>query len=869
VSAWRGWLTRLRRTVQRSRFEAEMAEELRAHLELEAAARRAAGASPAEAQRQAALAFGHLESLKETVRDRRAGQWIAEAWQDVRYATRLLAKWPAFSAVVIATIALAVGGAATIFSAFDAALLRPLPYPEPDRLVRIAELLDDGRRNSVSAGAFVDWRAHATRLDSAVLLGGVTANLRRGRGTADRLAGAQVSHELLRVFGVRPILGRGFGPEDDRAGAAGDVVLLTESAWRSRFGGDDAIVGTSITLDERPRTVVGVVPDTAYIERDVQFFVPAILDPADRGQRNGHWAVVFARMTPGTTVAQLDAELKAVKQRLNPAYPAFKRNWGVEAIGLQAELAREARPLLLALGAAVALVLLIACANIANLLLARAWLRAREVALRAALGAGSGRLARQLLTESAVMAVIGGAAGLALASIAIGMLADAAVDFLPAAMTPALDLRVAAFALGVSLLTGFLFGMLPATRARRPDLADALRRDGPTATARRPGGQAALVVGQVALTVVLLVAAGLFARSLVRAVTTDPGFLPERVLAFDLSLPDATYPNPDSRLAFSRAVLERLRALPGVRAAGAAMAVPFAGGGYGEFLTTVPQPQRGDLHLGRVDYVSDGFFEALGARLRSGRFLTADDNRRDARPVAVVNGAVVRQLFGGTDPVGRTIYFRGPLEIVGVVDDVVDRRLDLAHAPRLYMVQARNPSTFSILVGAAGDPAALAPSVRQALRAVDAGVAAVNVRTLDQASARSMSDRRLAMWVVVLFAVAALTLASLGVYGVMADAVSARRRELCLRIALGAGRAHVIRSVVAGGLGLAGAGLVLGGFGAVAASRWLQDLLFEVRPWDPLVFAAALSTIALVAVAASCWPAIRATRLDAIAVLRE
>jgi predicted permease len=868
MSAWRGWLTRLRRGVRRADFEAEMAEEMRQHLELEAAMRRARGEAPDTARREAALAFGHVESLKEGVRDRRAGRWLAQTAQDVRYAVRLLAKWPTFSVVVIGTIALAVGGTATIFSAFDAALLRPLPYAAPDRLVEITELLDDGSRNSVSAGAFLDWRGNATRLESAVLMGGATANLRRGRGAAERLVGARASHELLRVFGLSPILGRGFGPADDAAGAA-EVVLLTESLWRTRFGADASVVGTTITLDERPRIVVGVVPDGIYSERDVQFFVPVVLDASDRGQKDGHWAVVFGRMTPGTTVAQLDAELKAVKRRLDPAYPAWKRNWGVQAIGLQGQMAREARPLLIALAAAVSLVLLIACANIANLLLARAWLREREVALRAALGAGSARLARQLLTESAVLALIGGVVGLGLAALAINVLAAQVVDFLPPAMLPTLDLRVAAFALAMSLLTGLLFGALPAWRARRPNLVDAMRRDGPTATARRPGGQAALVVGQVGLTVVLLVAAGLFGRSLVHAVSADPGFAPERVLAFDLSLPDASYPNPESRLAFSTAVLERLRALPGVRAAGTAMGIPFAGGGFGEFLSSVPRPQRGDLVMGRVDYVSDGFFEALGARLRSGRFPTADDNRRDARRVAVVNQAVVRHVFRNADPVGRTIYFNGPYEIIGVIDDVVDRRLDLAHAPRLYAMQARNPFTFSIAVGAAGDPGALAAAVRQAVRAVDAGVATVNVRTLEQARAQSMTDRRLAVWVVVLFAVAALTLASLGVYGVMADAVSARRRELCLRIALGASRAQVMRSVVGSGFGLAAAGLVAGGLGAVAASRWLQNLLFDVRPSDPVVFASALAIIALVAILASCGPAIRATRLDALATLRE
>jgi putative ABC transport system permease protein len=869
VSAWRGWLVRLRRGLRPGAFEAEMAEEMRAHLELEADARRARGAAPLEARRTAALAFGHVESLKETVRDRRLGRWVAELAQDVRYAVRLLRKSPGFSAVVITTIALAVGGSATVFSTLDAALLRPLPFAAPDRLVQLVELLDDGQRNSVSGGAFLDWRAHATSLDSAVIMGGITANLREGTGPAERLTGARVSHELLRVFGVTPIAGRGFGPADDAAGGSNDVVLLTESLWRTRFAARAAVVGSTIRLDERPRTVIGVVPDGAALDRDLQFFVPAVLDPADRGQRAGHWAVVFGRMKPGVTVARLDAELKAVKARLNPAYPAFKRAWGVQALALQDELSAQARDPLLVLGGAVTLLLLIACANIANLLLARAWLRQREVALRAALGAGSGRLVRQLLTESAVLALAGGAAGVVLASLAIGVVASRAIDFLPPAMAPTLDLRVTGFALAVSVLTGLLFGVLPAWRARRPDLVETIRREGPTATARRPASHAALVVGQLALTVVLVVAAGLFGRSLVRAVTADPGFTPERVLAFDLSLPDASYPTPERRLDFSKQLLTVLRAQRGVRAAGTAMGVPFAGGGYGEFLSSLPQPQRGDLVLGRVDYVSEGFFEALGARLRSGRFPTADDNRRDAPAVCVINEAAARRLFGDADPVGRAVYFRGPSTVVGVVADVVDRRLDVAHRAQLYLMQARNPSEFSVIVGADGDPGRLAALVTRLVGGVDAGVAAVNVRTLDDAMARSMTDRRLVVWIVALFAVAALALATLGVYAVMADAVSARRRELCLRIALGAGRAHVLRSVAGSGLILAGVGLALGGAGAVAAGWGLRGLLFDVRPTDPLVFGAALTTIAVVAALATFGPAIRATRLDAIAALRE
>jgi predicted permease len=735
--------------------------------------------------------------------------------------------------------------------------------------VHVYETMDTGGRNSVSGGAYLDWRTHSTRLDSVTLTAPTTANLRRGRGTADRLSGLEVSHEFLRVFGVAPILGRGFGPDDDRPGGRNDVVLLSEGLWRSRFASDPALVGGTITLDERPRTVIGIVPDGAWIDGKAQFLVPAVLEPGDRGERKGHWAEVFGRMKPGVTLAELDAELKAIKRELNPSYPAFKQAWGVAAAGLQDELAAEARPLLIALTVAVLLVLLIACANIANLLLARAWMREREVALRAALGAAAGRLVRQLLTESALLALIGGLAGVGLAALSIDVLASWTVDFLPVAMAPRLDVRVVLFALGTSVLTGFLFGVLPAWRARRPNLMETLRRDGPTATARRHRAQSVLVVCQVALTVVLLVSAGLFGRSLVRAVNADPGFTPARALAFDLSLPDATYPTKESRLTYSHELLTRLRALPGVRAAGTAMGVPFAGGGFGEFLTGSAKPRREEMVIGRVDYVSDGLLEALGARLVEGRFFTADENRPGARRLAVINQTAARLFFPNTSPVGRNIYFNDPFEVIGVVADVVDRRLDLAQMPRLYTVQARNPFQFSIVVGATGDPARLGSDVARVMRTLDAGVSPVNVRALDDAMARSMSDRRLVSSIVLLFAAAALGLASLGVYGVMADAVSARRRELCLRIALGAGRGEVIRSVVTGGLALAAIGLGVGAAGAAAASRLLQQLLFDVRPSDPLVFGGAMATIAVVALLASCGPALRATRLDAIAALRD
>ena len=510
-----------------------------------------------------------------------------------------------------------------------------------------------------------------------------------------------MSHEFLRVLGVPPLLGRGFLPDEDRPGGRNDVVIIAESLWRTRFGGDPSIVGRAIVLDEVPRTVVGVLPAGAWIFKDDVFFVPAVLTPGTpRAARAPHWAVVFGRLAPGVTPAQADAELKSIKRRLNAEYPPFKQQWGVVVRPVTDVLGGVTRtPLLILLGA-VSLVLLIACANVANLVLARSCQRQQELAVRAAIGASGWRLVRQVLTENLILALLGGAAGVAVAYVGVGVLNDLAARAMPITFTPSLDLRVLVFSLAVTMATGPLFGLLPALRARRPDLNATLTNGGRGATA---GGhqrtQATLVAAEVALTVVLLTSAGLLLRSLANAASVDPGFQPSRVLAFDVSLPDASYTSRDKRIAFANELVSRLRALPGVEGAGTGMAIPFSDGGYGEFFRR-PGNTESEAVIGRLDYVSPGYLEALGTRLLAGRRI---DRRRQQRGGPARGGHQRDRVERCSSATCRRSGSRSSIAadtwtVVGVVADVVDRRLDAASKAFAYAPMARNTSQLSVVV---------------------------------------------------------------------------------------------------------------------------------------------------------------------------
>jgi predicted permease len=862
----------------RDEVRADIRDEFQFHLDMRTADLMREGLREADARAQAAREFGNRRSSAAAIarvddrieQRRRFSTVFAEMRQDALIALRVLGRSPGFAAVAVLTLALGIGANTAIFSALDAVLLRPLPYPEPDRLVQVYELLENGTRNNVAGGVFLDWKTHATQFDSLVILTPVTLNLRTS-GTPERVRGVAASHELLRVLRVGPLLGRGFIEEDDRPGGRNDVVILTEELWRSRFGGDAAILGADIVLDDVPRRVVGILPRGAWLFQKAEFFIPLVLTPGSaRAARAPHWGVVFGRLGPESTLERADAELKRIKQQLAKEYPAFKAKWSAGARGLSEFVVGTGRPPLLILLGAVSLVLLIACANVANLLLARAHQRQQEIALRAALGASGGRIVRQFLTESIVLASLGGAAGLALAFWSVRLLAFVTEQIAPGAPAPRLDGRVLAFSLALSAATGLVFGILPARRARKVDLNDTLKNGGQRGAAGgRQRTQSTLVVAEVALTVVLLVAAGLLMRSLANTVMSDPGFEPSRVLAFDVSLPPATYGASEKRMAFWNDLRARVAAISGVEHAGEGMAIPFAGGGFTEYFRLPGRTGEHDAALGRLNYVSPGYLEALGARLVAGRLITEADNVSKGPRVTVINQTAARSLFGNASPLEQTVTIASQRwKIVGVVGDIVDLQLDAATRAFAYVPQSLDARNYSMLVRTRLEPASLVNGIRSEIARLDPGVALANPRVLDDAMATSLTPRKTMLSLVGAFALTALALACIGLYGVMAYSVGTRRREICIRMALGAERREVIAHVLKDGIRLTIAGVLLGVAAALAIARLLTSELYQVSSDDPLVIAGTIASVAAVAMLA-CWmPAWRAARFDPISSLR-
>jgi predicted permease len=794
---------------------------------------------------------------------------ITDLRRDTALGLRLLGTNRGFTAIAVLMLALGIGANTAIYSVLDAVLLRPLPYPEPDRLVLVSETLENGNPNSTSGGAFMDWRTHQRGFQALALTGRVAQNL-RGDGAPERLTGMEVSHEFLDVLGIPPLLGRGFLPDEDRPGGRTDVVMLTEELWRSRFAADPAIVGHPIVLDEVRRTVVGVLPRDAWIFREDSFFVPAVLEPgSSRASRREHWAAVFGRLAPGTSVPQAQAEIASIKRRLNSEYPGYKQRWGVAVRPVTDVIGGLARTRVAILLAAVALVLLIACANVTSLLLARGSHRRHELAVRAALGASGGRLVRQMLTENLVLAGLGGAVGVGIAYLGVDVLRRLALDAAPIAFTLRLDTRVLLFSLAITLLTGPIVGLLPALRARRTDVGAALNtgsKGAPSGASHRT--QSLIVVAEVAFTVILLASAGLLLRSLAVTASSDPGFDPGRVLAFDVSLPDASYPTREKRLAFATELVARLRGLPGVQAAGTGMALPFSGGGYGEFFNR-PGAAESQRLTGRMDFVSPGYLEALGTRLMAGRYLSDADNRLDGPRVVVINDYTRRRFFPAGEAIGQQLIVRGQAwQVVGVIADVVDRRLDVPRGPFAYVPAAFNVSRISVAVRTPLDPMSLLSGIRTETARLDPGVAIAAPRALDRAMADSMIQRRLVLGLVLTFALAALLLAAVGLYGVMTYTVAARRREFGIRMAMGATRRDLLQNVLRGGLRVTAIGLMLGLPGSVAVARLMESELYQVRASDPAVLVCTGATVAFVALLA-CWiPAWQASTSEPTAALR-
>ena len=812
---------------------------------------------------------GHIEDMSG---DRRGGlRMFAELVSDTRFAIRQLVKSPGFALVAIITIALGTGATSAMFSVINGVLLRPLPYPEPDRLVRVIEILPRFGRFAVAPATYLDWRAQTTSLERTVAINPGSATLITTSGP-ERVINATVSWDFFQLLRVTPMLGGTFTVEHDVPGKT-DVVVLSHAMWQQRFGGDRSIVGRAITLNGTPMTVLGVMPAGFQMPRDAEYWTPLAFDPA-KASRGGHFLAVFARLKPGVTLEQANAELKTISERLAQQYPESSANESAEVVPLLDLIVGDIREPLLTLLAAVAVVVLIACANVANLLLVRASVREKEFAIRTALGAGRGRLVRQLLCESLVLALAGGAIGVVLAYGAIPIIQRLNAGSIPRVQDVSIDTTVLLFALGVSILTGLAFGLVPAWQASRGGVSAALKEGGRSSVGGGRWTRNVLLVVEVALSIVLLVGAALLLRSFARVTNVDPGFRAERVLAFRVQLPQVSYRDRQARFAFFDALLAKLEALPQVRAAAVTQTLPMRGDYYLSFgVQGRPQPKPGEGFSASYRIASPRYFETLGIPLKRGRVFTERDSDK-APLVAVIDESFVAKHFPGEDPIGRGIGIGngtdGFYEIVGIVGDVRHGDLETKPTPTMYVPHRQDAfGSLWIMARTDADPAQLAPLARQTVREIDPALPAFSIMPLPEVVAESVGQRRFSLLLLAAFAVIALVLASVGIYGVVAYSVSQRTQEIGVRMAIGAERSDVLRLVVGGGMKLALAGVVIGIAGALALSRYIATMLFETERFDPISYAATIGTLLLVALAASFVPARRAMNLDPVSAIRQ
>ena len=786
---------------------------------------------------------------------------------DLRFALRLFARNPGFALLAVVALALGIGANTAVFSVVDAVLIKPLPFPNPDALVFVYDTQPFCATCPASYPKYVDWRDQNAVFDA---VGGYSpgSSVMTGKGTPERIRTARVTATLFRVFQVPPIAGRWIADDEDKPDAT-PVALLSYGFWLERFGRDPNVVGQTIQLDGITRTIVGVMPPEFTVGR-AQVWTPLAiaLDPKTRGS---HFLPVVARLKRGVSVAAAQREMVVLGARLAKEYST---NHGVDVASYRnASVGDTGRSLLVLLGS-VAFVLLIACANVANLLLARAAGRRREISIRAALGAARSRLARQLVTESVVLALGGGALGVLLAWWGVRAFVSMAPANFPRVQAIAVDAGVLGFTFAVSVATGLLFGLAPAIHALRQNPGDALKqeesRSGGSRGVRRVSG--ALVVFEIALSLVLLVGAGLMVKSLLRLQHQDAGFATERLLTFDVTLPRLTYPDNARVKAFFDQALARLRAVPGAERVGAINLMPLVNWGTNGDFTIEGRPwPDGKSPLIEQRVVAGDYFQAMGIRLLRGRLFTERDVEGGPR-VIVINDTVARRYFDTDDPVGRRMKLGGGdwFEIVGVVSSI--RSAELSRAPLIesYVAQTQFPNrslTFAIRTTA--DPAALTASARQAIAGVDPQQPIAAVRSMDEIVRTSTARPRLLSSMTALFALIAALLAAVGTYGIMAYSVSQQTREIGIRMAMGADAAAVVRVVLARGALLVAGGVALGAAGAFALTGVLRTMLYEVSPTDPSVFAATCAGVSVVALAACYVPARAATRVDPIVVLRE
>jgi putative ABC transport system permease protein len=805
--------------------------------------------------------------------------------QDVRYGVRSLLKARGFAAVAILTLALGIGANSAIFSFVDGVLLKPLPYPDPEQILLLWEKPPGGGNNVVSALNFLDWRSQSSSFAAVAASTGRSMTL-TGRDAPTLVRAGRVSAGYFDILGIKPTIGRSFAPDEDTPGKE-HVVVLSNRLWKSEFGGDSALVGRSIALDGEPYTVIGVMPDGSVFDRTFnQLWRPLAFTPDER-TRNFHWLQVFARLKPGVTIDQARAEMDAIGARIAADYPDSNKGWGVSTLRYMDQIVGpQLRSSLYVLLSAVGMLMLIGCANLANLTLARGTSREREVAVRAAIGAGRGRLIRQFLTENVVLAAVGGAAGLAVGYGFMRLLTFILPPFfLPAVASVQLDVRVLTFALVLSVATGLIFGLAPALHATKPDLASAMKEGGRGAAG--DGGRrrlrSALVVIEVAIAFVLLAGGGLLVRSFFEMMNVPLGFDATNVLTLRLPIRAERFSTGDQLIAYVRAIADHVRTVPGVRGAAATDALPLEGysNGMPFLIAGRPSVDRANRLSSGFKMVQADYFRVLGIRIVKGRGFT-DRDVKGAPPVAVINQVMAKRFFADQDPIGQRLLIQEivpgkpqlgpeiPWEIVGIIADERTASLEGTTRAGVYVPMEQSPNAFvSMVVRAEVEPEPLARAITAAVHEVDKDQVVTDVRTLERIKTESAAPNRLRTTLLAVFAGLALTLSAVGIYGVISYTVAQRTHELGVRAALGASKAALLGMVLGNGMMLAGLGLALGLGGAFALTRLLATLLIGVGARDPATLAGAAATLAAVALLACYVPARRAARLDPVAALRD
>jgi putative ABC transport system permease protein len=796
---------------------------------------------------------------------------------DLRFACRMLFKSPAFTIVAVVTLGLGIAASTAIFSVVDAVLLHPLPYPDSERIVTVSQTVRSTgiSTQDASPANFIDWAAQNSVFAAMACARGWQANLSGGE-QPERIRATMASSQFFTLFGVSPILGRAFGTEDAKPGNAG-VVVLSHGLWSRRYGADRNVIGRELILDGEKFSIVGIMPATFSPDEYGELWVPSPWDvpthplsPNDnpREMRDRSYLDAWARLKPGVPLARAQAEMSAIAQRLEKQYPDADQDTGIALLPMHEEMVSGLRPMLLMLLGAVSFVLLIACANVANLLLARAASRSREIAVRTALGASRLRLIRQLLTESALLALFGGAFGVLLALWALPLLLSLSPPEIGEFAGIGLDGPVLGFSLLISILTGTLFGLAPALFASRSNPNESLREGERGSSLGKSPARSALIAAEIALSLVLLVGAGLMMKSFVRLTQVNPGFNPDRLLIFNIGLPLSA--DAARQTSFYQEVVERLRSVPGVESAGAVSRLPLAGGNSSRTFN-IPgssQSYNADIRVSTPEY-----FKTMAIPLLKGRNFTAHDNSASL-PVAIINQAAAASVFPGQDPVGKYLTNFGPattkLQIVGVVGNVRHVALETAGRPEIYLpfTQTQWPSMFVAVRSAISNPLGLLPAVQNAVWSIDRNVPLANPRTMQDVLAHSVLRRKFAMLLLSIFAGLATLLAAIGLYGVISYSVAQRTKEIGIRMALGGQRTDMLRMVLRQSGMLVLIGMLVGVPVALGATRLLGTMLYSVGTADSATYLLVIALLGASAFLASIIPAFRATKVDPMVALR-